>query len=82
MRIPLSYAFHSDLQTKLPITISFLHSNILSVSPTPQLYLLGLNLSAPVKYFPTAQTTNHVEIGLGYPSDFISAVSSMFGIQY
>ena len=34
IRIPLSYAFDWDLVTKLPIDISFNHSNIYSTRPT------------------------------------------------
>lgn len=82
VRIPLTYAFDWDLKTKLPIQISFNHSNIYSTSTTKELYLLNHNISANVKNFPDKQNRSRVEIGLKFPSDFIVALSKTFGTAY
>lgn len=82
IRIPLSYAFDWDLTTKLPIDISFNHSNIYSTRPTKYLFLLDHNVSAPVKNFPTNQSKDRVEIGLKFPSDFIASLSKTYGVSY
>jgi len=82
IRIPLTYAFDWDLKTKLPIEISFNHSNIYSTRPTKYLFLLGHNLSAPVKNFPTDQPKDRVEIGLKFPSDFVASLSKTYGVSY
>lgn len=82
IRIPLTYGFDWDLTTKLPIDISFSHSNIYSTRPTKHLFLLGHNLSAPVKNFPTLQSKDRVEIGLKFPSDFVASLSKTYGVSY
>lgn len=82
IRIPLSYAFDWDLTTKLPIYISFNHSNIYSTRPTKHLFLLDHNVSAPVKNFPIHQSKDRVEIGLKFPSDFIASLSKTYGVSY
>lgn len=82
IRIPLTYAFDWDLKTKLPIQLSFNHSNIYSTSTTKELFLLNHNISANVKNFPAKQSKSRVEIGLKYPSDFIVAISKSFGTPY
>lgn len=82
IRIPLSYAFDWDLTTKLPIYISFNHSNIYSTRPTKYLFLLDHNVSAPVKNFPIHQSKDRVEIGLKFPSDFIASLSKTYGVSY
>lgn len=81
-KIPLSYAFDWDMLTKLPIDISFNHSAVYSTSPTEQLFLLNYNLSLNVQYFPEHQERDRIEIGLKYPSDFISAMAASFKIPY
>jgi hypothetical protein len=82
VRIPLTYAFDWDLKTKLPIQISFNHSNIYSTSTTKELFLLNHNISVNVKNFPDKQNKSRVEIGLKFPSDFIVALSKTFGTSY
>ena len=82
IKIPLTYVFDKDFKTKLPITISFTHSNIYSTSPTEKLNLLNYNLSVSIKLFPANPPSQHIEIGLQYPSDFIMAVAASFGIRY
>ncbi len=68
VRIPLTYAFDWDIKTKLPIEISFNHSNIYSTSPTKELFLLGQNITADVKNFASKPNKSKVEIGLKFPS--------------
>lgn len=82
IRIPLTYAFDWDLKTKLPIKLSFNHSNIYSTSPTKELFLLEHNISANVKNFPSKENKSRVEIGLKFPSEFVVALSKTFGTPY
>jgi len=81
-RIPLTYAFGSDMITKLPIEISFNHSNVYSTSLTNHLFLLKYNLSVAVESFPRKPESNKIEIGLKYPSNFISAMAASFKVSY
>jgi len=80
VKIPLTYAFDWDLINKLPIEISFNHSNVYST--TDQLYLLKFNLTVDIQSFPSHQNRDRIEIGLKYPSDFISAMAATFKISY
>jgi hypothetical protein len=54
IRIPLTYVLDWDFIAKLPVHISFSHSNVYSTSTTKQLYLMNYNLSVSVKPFPNA----------------------------
>lgn len=46
------------------------------------LYLLKFNLTVAIQSFPSHQNRERIEIGLKYPSDFISAMAATFKISY
>ena len=58
--LPLTYGFLPDLTTKIPISITFNHSQVLSSSPTPQLHLHNYNLTVNINPFP--KPTDHPHI--------------------
>ena len=60
MRIPLTYVLDWDFINKLPVRVSFDHSNVFSTSPTSKLNLLNYNLSVSVKPFPEHQDADQV----------------------
>lgn len=60
VKIPLTYVFDQDFKTKLPIKISFDHTNIFSTNPTPKLNLLNYNLSVSILPFPNNESSQHI----------------------
>lgn len=60
MRIPLTYVLDWDFINKLPVRVSFDHSNVYSTSTTDKLNLLNYNLSVSIKPFPEHRDTDQV----------------------
>ena len=44
--------------------------------------MMNYKLPVNIQSFPSHQQGNRVEIGLQYPSDFIMAMSKLFGVSY
>ena len=51
IKIPLTYAFDSTRQNKIPIRLSFNHSYVYSTSVTPDLLLLNYSIAVVIRNF-------------------------------
>ena len=60
MRIPLTYVLDWDFINKLPVRVSFDHSNVYSTSTSDKLNLLNYNLSVSIKPFPEHKSSDQV----------------------